>query len=76
MNENKMKTGIICHECKHENRNHGLKHGMDVKLKTVESCFETFNRKQLKTFQRKNVRLKTEKLKTFHGNEKQKHCKN
>ena len=41
MNENKMKTGIIRHECKHENRNHGLKHGMDVKLKTVESCFDS-----------------------------------
>ena len=41
MNENKMKTGIICLECKHENRNHGLKHGMDVKLKTVESCFDS-----------------------------------
>ena len=67
MNENKMKTGIICHECKHENRNHGLKHGMDVKLKTVESCFETFNRKQLETFQMKmkNVRLKTEKNENF-----------
>ena len=61
MNGNKMKTGIICHECKHENRNHGLKHGMDVKLKTVESCFETLNKKQLETFQMKNVRLKTEK---------------
>ena len=47
MNENKMKTAIICHECKHENWNHGLKHGMDVKLKTGESCFEPFNRKQL-----------------------------
>ena len=67
MNENKMKIGIICHECKHENRNYGLKHGMDVKLKTVESCFETFNRKQLETFQMKmkNVRLKTEKIGNF-----------
>ena len=41
MNENEMKTGIICHECKHENRNHSLKHGMDAKLRTVESCFDS-----------------------------------
>ena len=35
------------------------------KLKTVESCFETFNRKQQETFQRKNVRMKTEKIENF-----------
>ena len=62
MNENKMKTGIICHECKHDNRNHGLKHGMDVKSKTVESCFDSnIDQKTAGNVLNENVKLKTEK---------------
>ena len=36
-----MKTGIVCHEYKHKKRNHGLKHDINVKLKIVESCFDS-----------------------------------
>ena len=68
MNENKMKTGIICHECKYENRNHGLKHGLDEKLRTVESFFDSnIEQKTTGNVLNENMRLKTEKKENIIG---------